>query len=110
MGEVKEESRATDEVGCIGDVRRRLDGNLGLGLPGPAFVNHHSLLQFAHAREVFVELLAVGLAGGGAQGLRLAADVVEDAAAIFETAHSVPNLFSPPFEEQLSKDSGRGII
>ena len=90
----------------LGMSLRWLDVYLGFGFLGPALVVDHPQFQLADAGEVFVELIAVVTAEAGAQRLRLLADVVENAAAVFETAHLLPHLVGASFEEQLGEHLG----
>jgi len=110
MCEVKEQTRATDEVGGAGDVLRRLDVHLELGCLGPAFGIDHPLLQFADAGKVFVELVAVVAAEISSQRLRLVSDVIENAAAVFEPAHLALDFLGTPFKQQAREDFGRRVV
>src|SRR5262245_40994993 len=87
VNKVEHEPGAADKVGAAGDVLRRpgIDARFW---PGRPFLRSgQTALQLAHAREILVELLAVGGAESRLHGACLVTDGVEDAAAVTQPAH-----------------------
>ena len=78
------------------------DSRLGPVLP---FARHlHPLLQFAHAREILVEPVAVVRTDAALQGLRLVGHGIEDATAELQLAHLVRLLRLGPLDEEMAED------
>ena len=59
MGQIKQQPSSTDQVGCVGNILGGCDIDLGFGRLEPSFILAQPLLQFAHAGEVLVKLVAI---------------------------------------------------
>jgi hypothetical protein len=101
--------RPAEKVG-VRDVLRRFDIDFGLGFLRPASVVDHALLKFTDAGQVFVELVAVFAAEMAAHRFGLVADVVEDAATIFEASQLVLHIVGFAFEEETGEDLGGRVV
>ena len=107
VAEIKEQARASDEVGGVGDVRGRLGIDFGFGRACPALVIDHAHLQLADAGEVFVELFTVLMTDFGAEGTGLRLQVVEDAAPVIEALELGADAVAFAFEKEPGEDLGR---
>ena len=110
MAEIKEQARASDEVGSVGDVRGRLGIHFGLGRACPALVIDHAHLQLADAGEVFVELFTVFMTDFGAEGTGLRSQVIENAAPVIKTLKLGADGVAFAFEKEAGEDLGRRIV
>ncbi len=108
--EIKEQARASDEVGCAGDVRGRLGIHFGFGRACPALVIDHAHLQLADTGEVFVELFAVLMTDFGAEGTGLRSQVIENAAPVIEALELGADAVAFAFEKESGEDLGRGVV
>ncbi len=108
--QVEQQPRLADHVGRIHVVLERLGVDLRLRLLRPFLSRDEPLLQFAYAREIFIEFLPVPRAESRLQLPRLVADPVEDALAVAQPADLGLHFVRLPFEEQPRKDRRRPAV
>src|SRR5262245_23221352 len=110
MHQVEHQPGLADDVGAVGDILRRRHVDARLGPSRPFFGTRQAALQFAHAAEILVELVAIGDAEPWLQRPGLIADRVQNAAAVAQVADLWLDLVGPAFDEESPKDAGRPAI
>jgi hypothetical protein len=107
VNEIEHELGLAGDIGRVAVLHRRRDVDSRLGSTRPLLGAGQAPFELANAREVLVELFAIGGADAALHVLGLFADGIEDAPAVAQAAGLFGDVFRAAFGEETGEDAGR---